>query len=252
MIMMGRSRHSGWSFVFSPTFIAGALGLVGIGVVFLIAPWLRDTLGLLIADSARNAEYAATPRSVLIERLRAAESELERTRYQSVLYEELSKKLQNSKSGTTTKAYITVRVIAYPPKSHYDTLVIGAGSADSVEVGDDVTIEGMHIGAVSSVSTHTAVVQLNSSPGSMRDARVGKPASVISLHGVGGGAFEASVPADVVTKIGESVEDVVTGKTMGFIVERESKESDTAATLRIALPVTFSSITTVSLQHKEP
>lgn len=249
---MGRSRHSGWSFVFSPTFIAGVLGLIGIGVVFLIAPWLRDTLGLLIADSARNAEYAAIPRSVLVERLRTAESELERTRYQSVLYSELSKKLQDSRSGTSTNEYITVRVVAYPPKSHYDTLVIGAGSADNVQVGDYAMIERMFIGVVSSVSTHTAVIQLNSSPGSARDARVGKPASVISVKGVGGGAFEASVPADVVTSIGENVEDIVTGKTMGFIVERESKESDTAAILRIALPVTFSTITALSLEHREP
>jgi len=249
---MGRSRHSGWSFVFSPTFIAGVCGAIGILIVFLIAPWLRDTVGLLVSDSARNAEYATIPRSVLVERLRNAESELERTRYQSVLYAELSKKLQNSKTSTSTREYKTARVIAYPPKSHYDTLVIDAGSADDVRTGDHVYIEKMFIGSVSGISTHTATIQLNSSPGSVRDARVGKPASIISIQGVGGGAFEASVPADVETHIGESVIDVSTGKDMGFVVERESKQSDTSATLRIALPISFSSITTVQLEHVEP
>lgn len=215
---------------------------------------VRDVVGTLIVGS-KGAAYAATPRAVLVERLESAEAEAERTRYQAIVYQTVVDQyeaLKQEAGQRSEDAFMTAQVIARPPKTHYDTLLLAAGSDDGVRVGDRVEAERVLLGEVSAVSAGTATVSLFSTPGSERDVRVGEPSAIVILSGQGGGAFEASIPTTVLMKAGDVAVDEATGLVVALVGSVTHAPTDVAAVVRLSLPVALSTLTEVSLTHPRP
>jgi cell shape-determining protein MreC len=101
---------------------------------------------------------------------------------------------------------IAAGVVARPPESAYDTLVVGAGSASGVAAGDAAyAAGGVPLGAVSAVSSGYARVTLLSASGVRTLAWLGPARLPITLVGQGGGAFSAEAPRSASTTPGEEV-----------------------------------------------
>lgn len=234
----------------------GKIGAVAIGllltvfILFAVGPTVRDVVASLL--SAVPHEYSVLPRSVLISRLTAAEEELTRTRYQSLLYQDALTRIQSLETQlrlTPTTAYTAARVLAAPPRTHYDTLLIDKGSADGVREGDTALVESFALGAVTQISEHSSLVELYSSPGATRDAEIGTEKGIMVVRGAGGGALESLVPGEVVVEVGDVVRDTRTGLVLGVVVAVTKRETDTEQYVSIALPVSLASLRVVSLQH---
>jgi len=132
---------------------------------------------------------------------------------------------------------------------HYDTLLIDSGESEGVMVGDTVSVEGIALGTVTELSTHSSLVELYSSPGRTLDAEVGVSAGTIVVYGVGGGALEALMPGDLEVRVGDAVRDIRTGYVFGVVVSVVHRETDTEQYVSIALPVAPGAIRVVSLSH---
>ncbi len=236
---------------FAKTFASIAVLFLLCGIVFL-GPWVRDTLSTVLWGAQTVQDKIPLPRTVLESRLAAAEDELVHIRYQSVLYKtqaERVQKLENELGLRPRAAYLSAAVIAAPPRTHYDTLLIMAGSSDGVLLGDTVSVGGIDLGMVTAVSDKTATVQLFSSPGTTIDSVVGDTNAIIVATGVGGGALEASAPGELSVAVGDSVSEARSGAVFGVVASIVRREVDTEQYLMITTPVAPSSIRLVSLTH---
>jgi cell shape-determining protein MreC len=227
-------------------------GLIVLGAVYLVSAELRDGVTLLHARSADALEYALVPRAVLIDRLSAREAELQRVRYQSVLYETQAGALAALEKETLLRpgtTYGSARVVSVPPRTHYDTVLIAAGSEQGVRLGDIVTVEGIAVGEITDVSDQSALAQLYSSPGAEHDAVIGDERAIVVTYGVGGGALETSVPGGVSLARGDAVVDPRTGLVFAYISEVVERDIDTSVLVRMTLPFALSDLRYVSLIH---
>lgn len=229
--------------------VLAMLFVLGIGAL-LVGPSVRDFVAVALAQVP--AEYSVLPRSILISRLTAAEVELSRTRYQTLLYQGVAEKnqaLEKELQLRPQSSYTAARVLSAPPRTHYDTLLIDAGTSDGVMMGDSVSHEGVAVGSVTEVSTHSSLVELYSSPGSTHDAVIGTQKGITVLHGTGGGSLEALVPGDIAIEVGDVVRDARTDYVFGVVVAVHRRETDTEQYISIALPEPPSDIRIVSLTH---
>lgn len=250
---MVRSRAK-YSFIEDTRLRVGAVIVVGLLLVWFGGPWLRDAVGHILVSSSLYREYALVPHDVLASELRATKDQLNQVRYQSVLYEALETKyraLLKESGMRPSDAYLTARVAAVPPHTVYDTILITAGSADGVLIGDRVTTEDILVGSVTTVGAHSAVVTLTSSPGSTHDFKLGDPASIVVGKGLGGGAFETTVPGTVVLAVGDSVTDSASGYVVALVASVDKQITDTAAHVRLRSPIAVSALTVISLTHHE-
>lgn len=110
--------------------------------------------------------------------------------------------------GTRTEAPagVLAGVIARPPQSPYDTLIIDQGSDAGVGVGAAVSGRGgSPVGTVASVTTSSARVLLYSAPDRITEAWLGENRTPLTLTGDGAGAFSAEAPREAMIAVGEAV-----------------------------------------------
>ncbi|MBU6310438.1 hypothetical protein KGO06_00690 [Patescibacteria group bacterium] len=229
-----------------PVVLAGvAFCMIALGILFRsdigsVAGWFMGAIP--------NAD-ALMPRSALVERIDTLETELLRTRYQTVLYEAAlveNSRLQRDLGLRRMDATGSARVIAAPPRTHYDTLLVSLSDARDVMIGDTVFADTLALGTVTEVRDSTALVQLFSSPGSERDVRIGEEQGIILARGTGGGSFTARVPRDLVLEAGAIVRDMRTDAVLGVVTLVASRDTDAEAVAYIALPIAPNAIRIVS------
>lgn len=113
--------------------------------------------------------------------------------------------LRNLLSGTTSPR-VAAAVIARPPYTPYDTLVIDRGSVDGIVQFAPVYYGGnMALGYVESVTAHTAHVVLFSSPGVKSTVYIFGSNIFTNAYGEGGGVIRVSVPQGIPLSVGEPV-----------------------------------------------
>ncbi|MDB5225352.1 MAG: Rod shape-determining protein MreC [Candidatus Adlerbacteria bacterium] len=98
-------------------------------------------------------------------------------------------------------------VLQRSPWVPYDTLLIDAGAAQGVAVGDWVSAGGQSlIGRVAEVQASTARVELFSAPGQVHQAMLGGTSTQpVAVEGQGGGSLQASVPAGTEVSVGDPI-----------------------------------------------
>lgn len=110
--------------------------------------------------------------------------------------------------GTRTERTpgILAGVVARPPVSPYDVLVIDAGAQEGVVPGALVHgAGGTPVGTVASRSAENARVLLFSSPGRETSVWAGEARIAMQMIGRGSGALEAIIPRDAVIAVGDLV-----------------------------------------------
>lgn len=198
-----------------------------------------------------DPQYASLSRSEIEKRLKEAEDALTRVKYQSVLYElvvEENKNLRQVADVESITTEVLARVLSRPPRTHYDTLIVGAGSASGVAVHDIALWNGVLLGEVIMVTASSATVELYSSPTAEHDVVLGTPSAVAIARGLGGGAFEVMIPQGVNVSAGDTVR-ASTDETLiiGRVVSVSGSATDATKTVYVAAPVSMSEIDFVSL-----
>lgn len=247
--MTGRSRASRHG---------GALGvlLIILAVAFLfmgprIAPYVQSAFADLLRWGKPNSAYEGVSRDTLVSRLQVAEEELTRIRYQAYLYELVSKEnaeLRNVSSVESFSKTVPARVLARPPRTHYDTLILDVGAASGIRENDLVVWNQVLLGTIVSVGPSTATVELLSSPGNVFDAILGTPQAVAVAKGMGGGAFELALPQNITLEVGEVVRAQHSDTLIaGVVVSFEAKPSDATQTVTMRSPVSMQALDYVSV-----
>ncbi len=145
---------------------------------------------------------------------------------------------------------ITAGVVARPPESPYDTLVVAAGSEGGVTLGEEAFGEGnVPLGTVTSLLAHISRITLFSAPGASLLGWVGPTHVPLIIKGGGAGTLSASVPRSA----GVTVNDVVSVPGPGSlpiatVVRIDSDPSSPSVTLRIQPSLNLFSVTWVVLR----
>lgn len=120
---------------------------------------------------------------------------------------------------------ILANVLAGPPRSTYDTLVIDIGEDHTIATGDRVVYAGSGVvGSVAEVYAHTSKVKLFSFPGEEIAVLLGTSTMPITAEGRGMGNFEAHVPRESLVAEGDEVitpDDLVIG-IVGAVVRDDT------------------------------
>jgi cell shape-determining protein MreC len=151
---------------------------------------------------------------------------------------------------TTTPQGILAGVVARPPESPYDTLVVAAGSAEGVTRGMEAFGVGtVPLGTVSSVLTHLSRITLFSTPGESLLGWVGSKHLPLNIVGSGGGTISAVVSRSADIAIGDTVSAPGPGSLpIGQVIRVDSDPSSPSVTLRIQPLLNLFSVTWVSLR----
>ena len=249
MMMTGRSRTSERGRVLSALLLIALIAFIFFGP--RMGPYVQSSFASLLRWGNQGGAYEGVNREALAERLAAAETELSRIRYQAYLYELVSKEnaeLRNVSSVESFSKAVPARVLARPPRTHYDTLVVDAGAASGVEVNDLVVRNGALLGTIVSVGPATATAKLFSSPGNSFDAVLGDPQAVAVAKGVGGGAFEIALPQNVAISPGEPMRAQHSDTLIvGVVVSSTAKPSDATQTVYVKSPVSMQELDYVSI-----
>jgi len=154
--------------------------------------------------------------------------------------------------GTSTPRVhgIVANVLARPPQSPYDTLLINSSASSHIIPGDYVLAQGgTPIGTIGAVYAHTAYVILFSTHNATTTAWVGTKRTPITLIGTGAGMFTARVVRQAGVSIGDRI--LVPGPgsvhTIGTVVRLDTEPVATMITLRIRPLVNIFSLTTVEV-----
>ncbi|MCX6786978.1 MAG: rod shape-determining protein MreC [Candidatus Kaiserbacteria bacterium] len=154
----------------------------------------------------------------------------------------LSQKVANisALAGSPTSAHnsptgILAGVVARPPESPYDTLVLAAGTNAGVTVGMEVFCNGgVPLGVISSVLADFSRATLFSMPGANTAGWVGRENLPVTISGAGAGAMNAITARSANVTTGDVV--FVQGPGMlpiGVVTRIDSDLSSPSVTLRI-------------------
>lgn len=230
--------------------ITSTLPFIGVVVAFFIMVLFHTPLqGLVVSVlglfEENNASYALLSRQELVERLDSAETELRRVYYQRYLYERAvgeEVRLKTFMGMRSPQAYGAGVVVAAPPRTGYDTLLISTPEGEVVRVGDEVHYDGFVLGTVSAVGDSFAQVTLYSTPGVVTDARVGEPSAIVSLQGKGGGSFSFEIPSESTLLPGTLITTVDGARVLGIVSSIERSPDRTTALVFAHLPVSAHTI----------
>ncbi|MBP6860517.1 MAG: hypothetical protein KBC38_03095 [Candidatus Pacebacteria bacterium] len=138
-------------------------------------------------------------------------------------------------SRTEPAKGVVAYVIARPPQSPYDALVIDQGSDAGVGVGGLVTgAGGIPLGRVASVTRASARVLLLSAPGVLTEAWAGEARIALALTGAGAGAFTANAPREATVLEGDSIYVAAAGSLpIGVIRRVDTDPADPSKTVYI-------------------
>jgi len=126
-------------------------------------------------------------------------------------------------------------VVARPPTSPYDTLVLDVGQNAGVTRGQEVFgAGGVPLGIISSVTGDFSRVTLFSAPGAKTEGWVGKAGISLSISGAGGGALTATISRLAGVVVGDTVFAPGPGRLpIGNVVRVDSDASASGVTLLI-------------------
>ncbi len=157
-------------------------------------------------------------------------------------------KLLGSQPAQTGGA-IVAGILARPPLSPYDTLVVAAGAQDGISKGAEVFAQGgVPIGTVESTSAHSATIHLLSTPNTTTNGWIGNDRLALTLTGTGSGTFSSSLPKNTPISVGDTVYIPGPGAIpMGTVTRVDSDPSSPNDTLHIQPLVNIFSLTWVTI-----
>ncbi len=202
--------------------------------------WL-STMGQLVGskyslikqNEALQAEVAARDHDMLI--LGALQNENET--------------LKNDFNRTGKGTYVLGNVMARPPVSPYDTLVLDIGTDDGIKVGDKVYAEGDQlVGNISDVFAGESKANLYSTPGQITSILVGTSTIAAQATGNGGGNFTFKLPATVPLVVGATITlPGIHSNIFGIVSQINVDSSASVQTVHFRSPVNIDQLSYVEV-----
>lgn len=162
----------------------------------------------------------------------------------------LVKKIESLSKLAPHDTGIVAGVVARPPQSAYDVLVLSAGGEDGIALGMEVFGEGnVPLGVISVVHENFSRATLFSAPDMVTNGWVGKANIPIIIRGAGAGAMNASAPRSAGIAVGDAV--FVPGPGMlplGSVVGIDSDQSSPSVILRIMPALNLFSVAWTSVR----
>ncbi len=148
--------------------------------------------------------------------------------------------------------YIKASIIARPPKTFFDSIIVDVGENSNIRIDDKVLApEGAIIGVVSEVFPKNSKIKLFTTSGEITPAYLERESTPVDLKGLGGGVFEASVPRDTKAVMGDRVLSAhIRGELMGVIEEIEMSPTDSFKKLMIRSAVNIFKMHFVNISHE--
>lgn len=176
------------------------------------------------ADFFKSKQELISENTILKEQLASLSLELE-SMSGSRVEESVLLELVGRKSDSNMKL---AAVLTHPPQTPYDTLIIDAGSRDSISVGSEVYLpEGPALGFVSEVFSKQARVKLFSTNQVETSALLERNSVPIVLKGVGAGNFKFSIPRDIEVEKGDRViTSGIASRLIGIVEEINIQPTD--------------------------
>lgn len=130
---------------------------------------------------------------------------------------------------------INAGVLARPPLTPYDVVIVDRGSDDGVRIGAlAYGPGGTPVGTVVDAATKSARIALFSSPGTMTEGWIGETRIAVSIKGEGSGAFFAEVARESGVAEGDLVYAAAGGaRPIGAIARIDASASSPSSLLRI-------------------
>jgi cell shape-determining protein MreC len=156
----------------------------------------------------------------------------------SALYKENIDLKERLGRSDTAHPRILAAVLMRPPGVPYDTLLIDAGQAQGVELGDTVSAGGSAIiGRIVEVYANQSRVELLSAPSASYQATLNGTLPV-AVEGQGGGSMRAEVPAGTQVKVGDTVElPGIAGGIAAAVSAVDVKAGESFIVIYMRLPV---------------
>lgn len=145
---------------------------------------------------------------------------------------------------------ILAGVVARPPLSPYDTIVLSVGSSSGVTLGQEAFGEGgVPLGIVTAVAADFSRATLFSAPGMVTHGWVKNADMPLNIFGAGGGAMNASLSRSAGIEVGDIVFAPGPGMLpIGSVTRVDSDPSAPGITLRIMPSINPFSLTWVLLR----
>lgn len=186
--------------LFGANFLPGFLYKTG-GPLWRAEAFWENTIG-------RFADFVTSKDSLGLENIRLSQ-ELRTMQEHLFVSEELERQNAEMKSllgRTDEKRKVFATVLAGPPASPYDVLILDVGAKHGLAVGDKViTSGGSVIGELSSVFNDYSKADLYSSPGKILSVFIGEEGFNAEANGLGGGTFEVVLPKEQAVNVGQAV-----------------------------------------------
>lgn len=169
--------------------------------------------------------------------------------------QELTRKLESIGALNNDRANdVLGGVVARPPVSPYDTIIVGSGENAGVQQEMEVFAAGnVPIGVVSEVLKEFSRVTLFSSPSAMVSGWVGENRTPITIYGAGGGVMRSTVSRAASVAIGDTV--FVPGPGMlpiGSVEAVDSNPSSPSVILHIRSDINLFSVDWVRMRATGP
>jgi len=176
------------------------------GVIVAVAKpfWLSGTV---LTAGVGNAGSLFSDKITLARELEAMLAENAALKAANATQEARIQDLQQLLGGRTEpEAGVVAGVLARPPVSPYDILIIDAGSDQGVVEGSRVLGPGgMPVGVIESVTARSARALLYSTPGHETESWIGDARIPVTLMGEGTGALSAIVSREAGIIVGDRV-----------------------------------------------
>jgi len=200
-----------------------------------------------IMSGFKNAEILALKNDQLMQEKAILESEnrmlLQKVANISALFDSSATKKNTSK--------ILAGVVARPPESPYDTLVLAVGTNNGVTIGMEAFgAGGVPIGVVSSVLADFSHITLFSMPGMVTSGWIGNSAVPVTIFGSGAGVMSVTISRSANIVVGDTI--FVPGPGMlpvGKVARIDNDLSSPSVKLHIAPIINLFSIAWVELSN---
>lgn len=165
------------------------------------------------------------------------------------LLREENEELRNLLGGATGTPAVIAGVIARPPHTPYDTLLLDRGEAGGIVRDAPVYYgKGLALGYIREVFPRTALVTPFSSPGAEATVYVFGPDIFTTAHGEGGGVVRVSIPQGLPIAEGDLVVlPSVSAKILGTVEYVESVPTEPEQSAYVILDIPLQSIRVVAV-----
>lgn len=227
--------------------LGGTVLVVLVALVVLFRPALSSLLWQALAPVMRVRESLGADE---VDRLRAqlAQAQAELIDRDALAEENADLRARLGRADAAAPR-VLAGVLQHAPWSAYDTLVVDAGQAQGIAVGDLVYASGQAlVGVVREVYASSARVELFSTPGASYQATLNGTLPV-AVEGQGGGSMSAAVPAGTDVAVGDTVAfPGLYGGVVAAVSAVDAKEGESFIVIYMHLPVNPADLARVEIQ----